>query len=339
MSVSTIEPAVLASIERNDFYSVLQQFPSMTKDIIAVLNKRLRNQNDRLISEFKGREEQLKELVRIRTQELEDKNLQLEKTLDELHRSQEQLVQSEKLASLGQLIAGIAHEIQNPLNFVNNFSQLSNELIKEAIETEDQEERMDILSDLEGNMSKIHQHGKRADSIVKNMLEHSRSGKGEKQKINIVPLCKEYVTLSFQGMRANNAGFNCTMDINSSSEDIQVNVVPQEISRVILNLVNNAFYALNERMSEDKNFNPVFKLSLSANGSLYIKISDNGKGIPEAVKNKIFEPFFTTKPTGKGTGLGLSLSFDIVKAHGGNLSFTSTENQGTEFTIELPLKD
>ncbi len=339
MSVSTLDASVLGSISRNEFYDVLKKFPEMTRDIIAVINKRLRNQNDVLIREFTGREEQLKEQVRQRTLELQQKNELLEVAMDDLKKSQQQLVQIEKLASLGQLIAGIAHEIQNPLNFVNNFSQLSKELVQESKEAESQEERDEILEDLEKNLEKINHHGRRADSIVKNMLEHSRAGSGEKQSTDINQLCREYVNLAYQGMRANNPDFNCDLKVETDDSLPMIKVVAQDISRVFLNIINNALYALNERKKkEGSDYLPVFKLKTSQEGNkILITIDDNGTGIPEAIQKKVFEPFYTTKPTGQGTGLGLSLSFDIVNSHGGEISFVSESDKGTTFSIRLPM--
>lgn len=335
MSVTTLEASILGSIEHNDFYEVLKKFPAMTKDIIAALNQRLRNQNNVLISEYKSREAQLQELVKLRTNELE-------LALENLKKSQQQLVQSEKLASLGALIAGIAHEIQNPLNFVNNFSQLSGELIEEIKDVKTDEDRDEILADIKMNLQKIHQHGKRADSIVKNMLEHSRTGTGDKQLTNINQLCTEYLNLAFHGMRAKNPDFNCELVTQLDASAPELKIVPQEISRVLLNLFNNAFYAVNEKSRESitRNLEIKYKptvslITLSQDNSIIIKVKDNGTGVPEKIKEKIFEPFFTTKPSGQGTGLGLSLSFDIIKAHGGEIKVESKENEFTEFVILL----
>ncbi|MFI5219848.1 MAG: cyclic nucleotide-binding domain-containing protein [Bacteroidia bacterium] len=336
MSVTTLEDSVLGSINRDDFYEVLKEFPAMTKDIIAMLNNRLRNQNDVLISEYKTKEEQLKELVKIRTKELE-------LALENLKKSQQQLVQSEKLASLGALIAGIAHEIQNPLNFVNNFSQLSGELIEEIKDVKTDDDRDEILADLKQNLEKINQHGRRADSIVKSMLEHSRTGTGEKQLTNINQLCTEYFNLAYHGMRAKNPEFNCELVKQLDNSLPEIKIVPQEISRVLLNLFNNAFYAVNEKSKESANSKIPYKpqislITSSLNHFIAIKVIDNGTGIPDKIKEKIFEPFFTTKPTGQGTGLGLSLSFDIIKAHGGEIKVESKQNELTEFTVILSVE-
>lgn len=256
----------------------------------------------------------------------------------ELEASQSRLVQQEKLASLGQLTAGIAHEIKNPLNFVTNFSEVGNELIDEFLKTENPKERSDLSFDLKQVLSKINEHGKRADGIVKSMLEHSRSSKGETTATDINKLCDEYLNLSYHGMRANNVDFNCEI-IREFTENLpKINVVREDLSRVILNLLNNAFYAVSEKFKESKEYQPSVKLSTTLqHNHLLIKIWDNGNGIPANIISKIFEPFYTTKPTGVGTGLGLSLSYDIIKAHGGGLKVMSEINNFTEFTISLEL--
>ena len=268
-------------------------------------------------------------------------NEETKATLELLKSTQSQLLQQEKLASLGALTAGIAHEIKNPLNFVNNFSELSTELVDEFIETKDETERQEIGADLKINLQKINEHGKRADSIVKNMLQHSRSGSGEKQLTDINQLCEEYFNLAFHGKRATDAGFNCEMVKSLDNTLPQINCVVQDISRVILNLINNSFDAVRERELEGKtpNYKPSVTLKTQqVNNTISISIRDNGKGIPQHIQEKIFEPFFTTKPAGQGTGLGLSLSYDIVKAHGGELKIKSELNDFTEFSVILPLQ-
>ncbi len=331
MSVTALEKSVLGSIHRSDFYDVLKQFPDMTRDIIAALNKRLRHQNDVLIGEFKSREEHLKDLVKKRTHELEEKNIELELALENLKKSQVQLIQSEKLASLGKLTAGIAHEIQNPLNFVNNFSQFSIELTDEILSVISEQEIVDIGNDLKQNLAKIHQHGKRAESIVRNMLDHARTTKGPKQPTDINALCDEYLNLTYHGTRANNSNFNCEI-IKDFDLDLEpIDVVSQEISRVLINLLNNAFYSI--RNKTDGKITARTKRQVA---NLVIEISDNGEGISKEIREKIFEPFFTTKPSGEGTGLGLSLSYDIIKSHGGEISVTSEVGEGATFTISLP---
>jgi len=341
MSVTALEPAVLGSISRNEFYDVLQQFPSITRDLITVLNKRLRNQNEVLVSEFKTREAQLTELVKIRTQELELKNDELEKAMDELQKSQLQLIQSEKLASLGQLTAGIAHEIKNPLNFVNNFSQLSIDLFEEMKEVKTDEDKNEILAFLKTNLEKINQHGKQADSIVKSMLEHSRSGTGERQYTDINQLSQEYFNLAYSGMQGNYPGFTCDLVRELQPDIPRLHLVAKDISRVLLNIFNNAFYAVNEKKKKlEPAFTPAIRLStIKMDKEVLIVIRDNGTGFPEKIKDKIFQPFFTTKPTGQGTGLGLSLSYDIVHSNGGQILAESAEGEGSSFTIRLPISE
>jgi two-component system NtrC family sensor kinase len=284
----------------------------------------------------------LEEQVTERTQELE-------KSLTDLKSTQAQLIQSEKMASLGELTAGIAHEIQNPLNFVNNFSEVSNELIAELkVESSKVESERDkgledeLLNDIAQNLTKINHHGKRASDIVKGMLEHSRTSTGQKEATDINALCNDYLRLAYQGLKAKNKDFNATMETHFDPNLPKVNIISQDIGRVLLNLITNAFYAVSEKYKVEspksvKDYEPKVTVTtqLTANSQLLIAITDNGTGIPEDIKAKIFQPFFTTKPTGQGTGLGLSLSYDIVKAHGGNISVESKKDTGTTFTITL----
>ncbi len=268
----------------------------------------------------------------------------LEKTHSNLKATQAQLIQSEKMASLGELTAGIAHEIQNPLNFVNNFSEVSNELIdemNEEMEKGDMEEAKAIADDVKQNLVKILHHGQRADAIVKGMLQHSRATGGAKEPTDINALADEYLRLAYHGLRAKDKTFNATMNTDFDPSIIKVNVVPQDIGRVILNLITNAFYAVTEKSvfakaSADA-YEPTVWLSTKKDkNQIMISVRDNGNGIPEKVLDKIFQPFFTTKPTGQGTGLGLSLSYDIIKAHNGKLKVETKEGAGTTFTIQLP---
>lgn len=272
---------------------------------------------------------------------LEKAKESIETTLTDLKQTQQQLVQSEKMASLGELTAGIAHEIQNPLNFVNNFSEVSVELIEEMheeLEKGDLKEAMALAEDVKQNLDKITHHGKRADGIVKGMLQHSRSSNGVKEPTDINALADEYLRLAYHGLRAKEKSFNATMKTDYDDSFEKVNVIPQDIGRVILNLITNAFYAVNERNKlEQKGYEQTVSVSTKKiNGKVEINVTDNGNGIPKKVLAKIFQPFFTTKPTGQGTGLGLSLSYDIVKAHGGEISVKSKVGEGTAFTIELP---
>jgi two-component system NtrC family sensor kinase len=271
-----------------------------------------------------------------------------EKALTELKSTQAQLIQKEKLASLGELTAGIAHEIQNPLNFVNNFSELSVDLVTELLEERnkekgkrDEELETDLLNDLAQNQEKINHHGKRASSIVKGMLEHSRTATGERELTDINQLADEYLRLSYHGLKAKNQDFQADYELVTDESLSKINIVPQEIGRVLLNLINNAFYAVNERTKQgEANYQP--KVTITTNAAdhqIEIRVTDNGTGMSEATKAKIFQPFFTTKPTGEGTGLGLSLAYDIVtKGHGGTLEVKTQLNGYTEFIITLPFK-
>ncbi|HSQ74439.1 MAG TPA: HAMP domain-containing sensor histidine kinase, partial [Bacteroidota bacterium] len=270
-------------------------------------------------------------------------------TLNNLKDTQNQLVLSEKMASLGQLTAGIAHEIKNPLNFITNFSVLSHDLTKDLRkELAAERDRVDpqraaeiesLLSDLEQNVSKINEHGKRADSIVRGMLLHSRGKSGERQETDLNALLAEYTNLAYHGMRAQDQTFNVKIETDFDPTVGKVNVVPQDLSRAFLNIVNNACYAANDKKRSLKNgFVPVVRVSAkSLPGSVEIRIRDNGNGIPQSVRDKIFNPFFTTKPAGAGTGLGLSLSYDIItQEHRGEISVDTKEGEYTEFVITIP---
>ena len=282
---------------------------------------------------------ELEQLVKERTSDLRQKNEDLENTLIELKKTQQQLIQQEKLASLGQITAGIAHEIQNPLNFINNFSSLSVELLDEVSSAKDTEEQNEILSDIKLNLSKIEEHGKRADRIVKGMLMHTKASKGEKQLTDIPSLCEQSYQLAFNSLSANLQNMKCSIIKNYSDNIPELKVVPQEISRVLINLINNSFYALNEKSKKVKSdFIPELSMNVSRNQDrICISIWDNGSGISESNKTKIFQPFFTTKPTGQGTGLGLSTGYELVKSHGGEFRYESIENEFTEFIFCLPV--
>lgn len=273
---------------------------------------------------------------------LEDAKNKIEITLSELKSAQAQLIHSEKMASLGELTAGIAHEIKNPLNFVNNFSEVSNDLFNELeveLKNNNMEEVSEIVNELKQNLERINLHGKRADSIVKGMLLHSRGTSGEKTLTDINDLLDQYVNLAYHGIRAQDKDFNITIEKKYDDTLEKINVVPQDISRVFLNIVNNACYAANEKKKNNgADFNPVLSVStLNDKDYIEIKIRDNGNGIPESIRRNLFNPFFTTKPTGEGTGLGLSLSYDIiVKQHAGEIKFESEEGKFTEFIIIIP---
>jgi len=270
-------------------------------------------------------------------------NLVLEKTLTDLKSAQSQLIQSEKMASLGELTAGIAHEIQNPLNFVNNFSEVNKELLlemKDEITKGNFNEVKAIAKDVIDNEEKIIFHGKRADAIVKGMLQHSRASSGQKEPTDINALTDEYLRLAYHGLRAKDKSFNSKMETDFDPALPNIELVPQDIGRVILNLITNAFYAVNEKAKQGiAGYEPTVSVSTKkTNDGMQISVKDNGNGIPEHIKEKIFQPFFTTKPTGQGTGLGLSLSYDIIKAHGGEINLTSN-HEGTIFNILLNIQN
>lgn len=325
-------------------YSQNRQFKAAEKERIQ------RQKEDEINRAIAERKVELEVLVAERTAELTKQKEELETTLEELRATQEQLIHSEKMASLGELTAGIAHEIQNPLNFVNNFSEVSHELLdemQEELENENQAEAIEIAKNIKLNLEKIIHHGKRADSIVKGMLQHSRSSTGVKEPVEINALCDEYLRLAYHGLRAMDKSFNATLKTDFDESIGKINVVPQEIGRVILNLLTNAFYAVNEKKKqmekELKNgvqsYTPTVLIGTKKlDSNIEIKISDNGNGIPKEAVDKIFQPFFTTKPSGKGTGLGLSLSYEIVtKAHGGKLSVENNPGEGVTFNISLPI--
>jgi signal transduction histidine kinase len=275
---------------------------------------------------------------------LKEEKKRTEEALKELKATQAQLIQSEKMASLGELTAGIAHEIQNPLNFVNNFSEVSNELLDEMqaeIQKGNTTDAIEIADSVKQNLQKILHHGKRADGIVKGMLQHSRTGSGQKELTDINALADEYLRLAYHGLRAKDKSFNARFETDFDSTVGKINVLPQDIGRVILNLINNAFYAVSSRAASKpgKDYIPTVSVSTRRlDDKIKIAVKDNGIGIPSRVLDKIFQPFFTTKPTGEGTGLGLSLSYDIItKGHGGELSVETKESEGSVFNIQIPV--
>ncbi|HTD40943.1 MAG TPA: ATP-binding protein [Mucilaginibacter sp.] len=289
------------------------------------------------------RRAELEILVQERTVELQKQKDELQEALQELKITQAQLIQSEKMASLGELTAGIAHEIQNPLNFVNNFSEVTTELIDEMeleLSKGDKDEAIAIAADIKQNLEKIIHHGKRADGIVKGMLQHSRASSNVKEPTDINKLADEYLRLAYHGLRAKDKSFNADLATHFSEGLPMVNMVPQDIGRVMLNLFNNAFYAIKEKQkTAGPDFKPSVAVTTQVKGkSLEVIVKDNGAGIPDDIKQKILQPFFTTKPTGEGTGLGLSLSYDIVvKAHSGKIDVKSKQGEGSEFKISIPI--
>ena len=305
------------------------------------------------IARLRDRLERRSVLLEARSAELEAQQAELESSLGRLSRAQTQLVQQEKMASLGQLTAGVAHELKNPLNFVNNFAQLSAELLDDFEDelredpsrtiTEGLESSGDLLADLRANANKIREHGRRADGIIRSMLAHSRAQPGPHRPAPLNGLVEEYVGLAYHGMRAEHTGFN--VDIQKSLDPAvgEVSMVPEEIGRVFLNLLDNALQAMRTRAAaEGDGYAPVLSVVTRPmpGGGAEVRIADNGAGIPDDVRDRIFEPFFTTKPTGEGTGLGLSLTYEIVvHGHGGALDVESTEGEGTTFVVTLPGED
>lgn len=337
--------------------SLIQQNETLTAEQKNAITKSLNDANKELeITAFKlDRTEKVKRTTAILLEEtieeleqkrkaIEETNAALSKSLNELKAAQAQLIQAEKMASLGELTAGIAHEIQNPLNFVNNFSEVSKELLDEMkteLDYGNIHDAKEIASNLIQNLEKILHHGKRADAIVKGMLQHSRTSSGQKEPTDINSLADEYLRLAYHGLRAKDKSFNATLKTEYDETIGNINIIPQEIGRVMLNLITNAFYAVTEkknlRQTHDDNYEPTVSISTKKiNDTIEIKVADNGNGIPSKVLDKIFQPFFTTKPTGQGTGLGLSLSYDIVKAHGGELKVETKEGDGSVFIICLP---
>jgi len=314
------------------------------KELIKARQKAIEEeQNNKVISAMKA---QLEVQVAERTAELTKQKEELENALDELKATQAQLIQSEKMASLGELTAGIAHEIQNPLNFVNNFSEVNKELItemKHEIDSGNLSEAKNIARDIQDNEEKITFHGKRADAIVKSMLQHSRTSSGKKEPTDINALADEYLRLAFHGLRAKDKSFNAKFETDFDDRIGQINIVQQDIGRVLLNLINNAFYSVSEKLRKDiPGYEPTITVTTKKTGDqpntrVEIRVADNGNGVPKKVLDKIFQPFFTTKPTGLGTGLGLSLSYDIItRGHGGELKVETKDGEGAEFIIILP---
>jgi signal transduction histidine kinase len=302
----------------------------------AVFNLAFTRFNDLKIAEAHALQAE-KDLIEIKAAK---KNA--EDAFTELQATQRQLVQSEKMASLGELTAGIAHEIQNPLNFVNNFSDVSNELLEEMkteLEKGNTKDAVTIVEDVKQNLEKILYHGKRADAIVKGMLQHSRISSGQKELTDINALADEYLRLAYHGLRAKDKSFNAKFMTDFDKNVDKISVIPQEIGRVILNLINNAFYAVSDRSKTDGNsYEPTVTVSTKKNnGKIEVRVADNGNGIPQKILDKIFQPFFTTKPAGQGTGLGLSLAYDIItKGHNGEIKIETREGEGSKFIVIIP---
>jgi signal transduction histidine kinase len=330
LRLESLESEQLQTESKIRIYSLLAGL--MVVSVIGIIL--FRNNNQRKKSNL---------LLTSQKNEIEQQKKQVEESMERLQSTQSQLVQAEKMASLGELTAGIAHEIQNPLNFVNNFAEINTELIdelKKEIEPAGIISANELVEDIKANSEKITHHGNRADAIVKSMLQHSRKTSAQKELTDINALCDEYMRLFYHGLRAKDKSFNAEYDTKFDTNLPLISVIPQDIGRVILNLINNAFYAVNARqkMEQDSGYKPLVTLTTSKQGDqVVIEVADNGTGMPEQVKEKIFQPFFTTKPTGEGTGLGSSLSYDIVtKGHGGSINVSTSTNQGTVFSVQLP---
>ena len=351
-----LHPDLSITIKNISFVILLTIFPLALLVYVSMWFKETRKVVEENAKKILRITEEKKELLEsqniILEKQVAERTSELSKSLTDLKATQTQLIQAEKMASLGELTAGIAHEIQNPLNFVNNFSEVSTELVNEMndeIEKGNLEDAKQIAQDLRQNLEKITHHGKRAGEIVKGMLQHSRSSSGVKEPTDINALCDEYLRLSYHGLRAKDKSFNATIKTDFDETIGNINIVPQEIGRVVLNLLTNAFYAAPlppEGGFKDSNYKhePTVTIKTSQNPSsggrgteVLISVSDNGNGIPQKILDKIFQPFFTTKPTGHGTGLGLSLSYDIIKAHGGDLKVETKEGEGSVFIIQLPV--
>ncbi len=336
-----------------DFIQQNEKLSAVEKDLL--IKEATATDRELTISEFKlDRTEKVKRTTAILLEEtieeleqkrkaVEETNSALTKLLEELKAAQVQLIQSEKMASLGELTAGIAHEIQNPLNFVNNFSEVSKELLvemKTELDNGNTDDAKEIVADVIQNLEKILHHGKRADGIVKGMLQHSRSSNGIKEPTDINVLADEYLRLAYHGLRAKEAAFHATLKTDFDNTIGNINIIPQDIGRVILNLITNAFYVVGEKKNQHPHsYEPTVSVSTKKTGDkVLISVQDNGNGIPPKVLDKIFQPFFTTKPTGQGTGLGLSLSYDIItKGHRGELKVETKEGEGSTFIISLPV--
>ena len=355
--IKIVDPAFLK--ENEDFFGSTIGFSViwLITFVIIARNQKKGAERERLEREQEAEKRrqiefqnaELERMVAERTAEITSQKEELEHALTELRTTQTQLIQSEKMASLGELTAGIAHEIQNPLNFVNNFSEVSVELIDELAEEQQKSDRdteleADLLADLKQNLQKITHHGSRASSIVRGMLQHSRANTGQREPTDLNALCDEYLRLAYHGLRAKDKTFNAQFSVDLDASLGLISLVPQDIGRVLLNLFTNAFYAVQQRQKNGQNFTgsnsyqPTVQVQTRCtDGQAEIRVIDNGTGMPEGVRTKIFQPFFTTKPTGEGTGLGLSLAYDIItKGHAGTLNVASREGEGTTFTIRLP---
>ena len=339
MSVTAIEPTITGSILRNDFFDVLNSFPGMTVELIGFISRRLRKLNNFMVEQLRNRERELEKQVAERTADLEKKNAELENAIIKIRQSQQQLIMQEKLASLGSLTAGVAHELHNPLNFVNNFTELSLEMINEAVQSGDIEDMKVMTATLKNNLDKILFHGQRAESIIKSMIMHSNTGTGKKVVTDINAICDQ--SANMVSYSTSNLATGCPVQLIKQFDTSlpPINIIPRDISRVLINILNNAFYEVNRKWKKTgQGYEPKIMITTARDKScVKIIIEDNGIGIHPEIADRIFEPFFTTKPTGEGVGLGLSISNDIVAAHGGKIKFENTTQGNSRFTIILPI--
>ncbi len=342
LSVTCTVDSKLAALHRNDFYQVMNEHPESTKNIIEALIKRIREQNNKIFNYLKNREAELAREVDKKTADLQFKNTQLFEALEKLKMMQQQLVMKEMLASLGQLTAGIAHTIKNPLNFVHNFAMISAELIGEIITAKTDTERISLLENLKMNLEKINEHGMRANSIVENMLQHSIIGTGEKHLININELTESVAHIAYKTFQSGITGYQCVIKKEFAKGIPDVMISTKEISRVLLNVLNNAFFSTHEKFKDElgkTNYTPEIDVTTKYDGHIIsITIKDNGNGVPSELKEKIFEPFFTTKTSLQSNGLGLSMSNEIIKLYNGDIKLTNAGSAGAEFVISFPAK-
>lgn len=341
LSVTCTAVSTLAALHRNDFYQVLRDRPESTKNIIEALIKRIREQNNKIFGYLKNREQELAEEVSSKTADLRLKNEELSLTLEKLKITQQQLVMKEMLASMGQITAGIAHTIKNPLNFVQNFSELCETIIIEILSQKDETERKELLNDLKVNIEKINLHGKRANSILENMLQHSVIGTAEKHPVDMNELMDVVASIAYKSYQSVMPDFECEIKKEFESTIPRVMISTKEMSRVLLNILNNAFYAVDEKRKTaliNGDYAPSILLNTHlSNGHVVVSIKDNGTGIADDLKEKIFEPFFTTKPPIHGNGLGLSMTNEIIKTYGGEIKVKSQTGSGAEFLVYLPV--
>ncbi|MBK6398783.1 MAG: cyclic nucleotide-binding domain-containing protein [Bacteroidetes bacterium] len=340
MSVSTLTECQMGVLSREDFYDVMKNYPDIFKYLISTLSNRLRNQNEVLLNQYRKRENELTELVKARTEELEKRNNELSDALEELRHSQVMIIRQAKLASLGELISDIAHEIQNPLNFVTNFSELSMELIDELKHDKKFSSDDEALKDLSQISEKINHHGKRAEAILKSMLKHHRNERRHMEQGDVNSICEEAIKVAVYSIKTRLPDFKFELEKDLDKKIPLIELVKHDIFRLIVNLLDNSFYSTNEKavlaLENKENYTAKVKIeSRLINDKVNLYVTDNGHGVDSSIREKIFQPFYTTKPAGEGTGLGLSLSFDIVTAHGGKIDFVSTPEK-TVFHIELP---